>query len=72
MPLGHRNQPVQALPSDRTDHALTDCIRLRASYRGAQYLHANALIESSRCFYEDPVSVMNQVPMVAIVPYQLS
>ena len=37
MPLGHRDQPVQALPSDRTDHALTDRIRLRASYRGAQY-----------------------------------
>lgn len=41
MGFGRRDQPVQGLPADRTDHTLADCVHLRTARRRLQHPRAS-------------------------------
>ena len=56
MCLGHREHPVQALPANRSDHALADRVRLGACERRSQDLQAQGANRIIQALCEDPVA----------------
>jgi hypothetical protein len=70
--LGEWNQPVQTLPSNGPDDALTDRVGHRALRRGLQYSHpepTDRLVQMSR---KDAVAIMDQVFVSVLIPHRLS
>ena len=63
MPLRQRDQPVQTLTPNRSDHPFADRIRLRAVRRRLQHAQAQRPDRFVQVPREDAVPVVNQVPV---------
>ena len=71
MRLRQRDQPVEALASNRSNHPFTDRIGLRAVRRRLEHGQAeipDRFVQASR---EDAVPVVNQVPARTVEPNDL-
>ena len=72
MRLGHWDHPVQALPADRSDHALADRVGLGACERRLQDLQAQGFDRIIQVLCEDRVTIMDQVLVVVGISDDLS
>lgn len=72
MRLRQWNEPIQALPANRTDHAFTDRITLRAPGRRFQHLDSqfpDRLVEVAR---ENAVAIVKQEFVETLISHRLS
>ena len=65
MRLRHRDHPVQTFSPNRSDHPFADRIRLRTRDRRSQHFDAQRLDRVVQVLGEDPIPVMDQIPVRA-------
>lgn len=69
---GYRDEPVQALSSDRPDHPLADRVRHRAVRRCLEGLQPNSLNDIVQLAGEDAVAIVNQVLVSSVIPERVA